>query len=133
MLSTGLYFKVVPLGDAMKHKIQEIENSLQALFAKKCRFAYYVHCLAHRLQLNLIVASKEVIPIYQFFSNFTSIINLVASSSKQHDQLRDIEASHMVELIDSEADGIYDAMTSVEFVFILHFMIEMLGIINDLC
>ncbi|KAH1129967.1 hypothetical protein J1N35_001345, partial [Gossypium stocksii] len=29
------------------------------------------------------------------------IINLVASSSKQHDQLRDIEASHIVELIDS--------------------------------
>ncbi|KAH1040436.1 hypothetical protein J1N35_042179 [Gossypium stocksii] len=39
----------------------------------------------------------------------------------------------MAELIDSEADGIYDAMTFVEFVFILHFMIEMLGIIDDLC
>ncbi|KAH1130661.1 hypothetical protein J1N35_002039 [Gossypium stocksii] len=33
----------------------------------------------------------------------------------------------------SEANGIYDAMTSVEFVFILHFLIEMLGITDDLC
>ncbi|KAK5819131.1 hypothetical protein PVK06_024092 [Gossypium arboreum] len=33
----------------------------------------------------------------------------------------------------SEADGIYDTITSVEFVFILDFMIEMLGITNDLC
>ncbi|KAL1160867.1 hypothetical protein V6Z11_A07G093500 [Gossypium hirsutum] len=32
----------------------------------------------------------------------------------------------------SEVDGIYDGMTSVEFVFILHFMIEMFGISDDL-
>ncbi|PPR85347.1 hypothetical protein GOBAR_AA35342 [Gossypium barbadense] len=109
---------------------------------------------------------------------------------KRHDQLRDIELSHIIELIDSgelktgkvknqvetlqcpgdtrwgshlaslnrlmmmlesiyvvlqdiikfdnltqrsEADEIYNAMASVEFVFILHFMIEMLGITDDLC
>nr|KJB09963.1 hypothetical protein B456_001G178200 [Gossypium raimondii] len=127
--------------------------------------------------------SKKVIPISQFFSYLTGIINLVASSSK------DIEASHITKLIDSgeleigkgknqvgtlqrpgdtqwrshlaslnslirmfnsvcvvlqdiikfdnltqmsEADGIYDAMAFVEFVFILHFMIEMFGITDDL-
>ena len=32
----------------------------------------------------------------------------------------------------SEADGAYDIMTSFEFVFILHLMRELLGIINDL-
>ncbi|TYI43649.1 hypothetical protein ES332_A01G184300v1 [Gossypium tomentosum] len=114
---------------------------------------------------------------------------------KQHDQLRDIEASHIVKLIDSsefetgkgknqvgtiqcprntqwgshlaylnslmrifdycyidsicvvlqyiiksdnltqmrEVNGIYDAMTSIEFIFIFHFMIEMPRIIDDLC
>ncbi|KAK8370342.1 hypothetical protein V6Z12_A01G172700 [Gossypium hirsutum] len=113
----------------------------------------------------------------------------------QHDQLRDIEASHIAELIDSsefeigkgknqvgtiqcprntqwgshlaylnslmrifdcntpnpfkkmkqkcenrghgrvarEVNGIYDAMTSIEFIFIFHFMIEMPRIIDDLC
>ncbi|PPD93624.1 hypothetical protein GOBAR_DD09455 [Gossypium barbadense] len=91
----------------------------------------------------------EVIPICQFFSYLTGIINLVASSSKRHDQLRDIEASHITKLIDSgvleigkgknqvgtlqrPADGINDAMAFVEFVFILHFMIEMFGITDDL-
>ncbi|KAK5812853.1 hypothetical protein PVK06_028296 [Gossypium arboreum] len=124
-----------------------------------------------------------------FFSYLTGIINLVASLIKRDDQLRDIEASYIAELIGggeletgkgknqvdslqfpsntrwgshlaslnslmrmldsicvvlqdiiksrnltrrSEADGIYDAMISVEFAFILHFMIEMLGITNDL-
>ncbi|KAK5834116.1 hypothetical protein PVK06_017990 [Gossypium arboreum] len=126
--------------------------------------------------------SKEVILICQSFSYLIGIINLVAYSSKRHDQLRDIEASHVVELIDSgeletgkgknqvsthqhlgntrwgsnlaslnslmrmfnsicvvlqdiinsKSDGIYDAMTFIEFVFILHFMIEMLGIIANL-
>ncbi|KAK8278798.1 hypothetical protein V6Z11_D09G066400 [Gossypium hirsutum] len=125
-------------------------------------FAYYVLCLVYRLQLTPVVASKEVIPICQFFSYLT-----------------DIEASHIAELIDngeletgkgknqagtlqpslnslirmfnsvcvvlqdiikfrnltqrSEADEIYNAMTSVDFVFTLHFLIEMLGIIDDLC
>ncbi|TYH31487.1 hypothetical protein ES288_A01G177000v1 [Gossypium darwinii] len=137
------------------------------------------------------------IRLYSYLSNFfylTGIINLVAYSSKQHDQLRDIEASHIAELIDSnefetgkgknqvgtiqcprntqwgshlaylnslmrifeycyidsicvvlqyiiksdnltqmrEVNGIYDAMTSIEFIFIFHFMIEMPRIIDDL-
>ncbi|KAK5802969.1 hypothetical protein PVK06_030603 [Gossypium arboreum] len=33
----------------------------------------------------------------------------------------------------SEGDEIYNAVASVDFVFILHFLIEMLGIIDDLC
>ncbi|KAL6503917.1 hypothetical protein OROGR_025840 [Orobanche gracilis] len=31
------------------------------------------------------------------------------------------------------ADGAYDTMTSFEFVFILHFMIELLEVTDDLC
>ncbi|GJU31139.1 zinc finger MYM-type protein 1-like protein [Tanacetum coccineum] len=38
-------------------------NGLQALVAKDCPYAYYVHCFAHRLQLALVAASKEVIPV----------------------------------------------------------------------
>ncbi|KAG4148775.1 hypothetical protein ERO13_D05G304766v2 [Gossypium hirsutum] len=36
-------------------------------------------------------------------------------------------------LQDSGANGMYNAMTSVEFVFILHFMIDILGTTDDLC
>ncbi|KAK5772189.1 hypothetical protein PVK06_048466 [Gossypium arboreum] len=34
-------------------------NDLQALFAKKCQFAYYIHYLSHRLQLTLVNASNK--------------------------------------------------------------------------
>ncbi|KAK8348383.1 hypothetical protein V6Z12_A06G077200 [Gossypium hirsutum] len=59
--------------------IRDEWNGLQALFAKMCRFAYYVHWLAYRLQLTLAVASKE----------------------QRHNQLKDIEAFHIAELIGS--------------------------------
>jgi len=36
-------------------------NGLQALFLRKCPYAYYVPCYAHRLQLALVAASKEVV------------------------------------------------------------------------
>ena len=35
-------------------------NGLQALFFKECPYAYYVHCMAHRLQLALVTVSREV-------------------------------------------------------------------------
>ncbi|XP_073219458.1 uncharacterized protein [Cicer arietinum] len=35
-------------------------NGLQALFMKDCPYAYYVHCFAHRLQLALVSASREI-------------------------------------------------------------------------
>jgi len=51
-------------------------------------YAYYVHYFVHRLQLALVVASREVIPIHQFFSKLTFIVNIVCSSSKRHDELQ---------------------------------------------
>ena len=38
-------------------------NGLKALILKDSPYAYYVHYFAHRLQLALIGATKEVIPI----------------------------------------------------------------------
>lgn len=35
-------------------------NGLQALILKECPYAYYVHCMAHKLQLALVAASREV-------------------------------------------------------------------------
>lgn len=42
-------------------------NGLQALFLKDCLFAYYNYCFAHRLQLTLVAASKEVSYVCLFF------------------------------------------------------------------
>jgi hypothetical protein len=41
-------------------------NGLHALFIKDCAYAYYVHCYAHRLQLALVGAAKDVVPFRRF-------------------------------------------------------------------
>nr|GEU93036.1 zinc finger MYM-type protein 1-like [Tanacetum cinerariifolium] len=76
-------------------------NGLQALVAKDCLYAYYVHCFAYRVQLALVAASKEVIPVRQFFTKLTSIVNVICTSSKRHDELqkaKSIEIEHSLEL-----------------------------------
>ncbi|XP_050368880.1 uncharacterized protein LOC126786972 [Argentina anserina] len=72
---------------------------LQALFLNDCPYAYYVHYFAHRLQLALVAASREVIHIHQFFSHLSSIINVVASSCKRHDQLQDAQVDELAHLL----------------------------------
>ncbi|XP_077215543.1 uncharacterized protein LOC143850131 [Tasmannia lanceolata] len=133
-------------------------NGLKALFLKDCPYAYYVHCLAHQLQLALIRASREVIPIHQSFSKLSSIVNTIGASCKRHDELQSNQADDIAYLIfidendllkifsatctlliniisrgatssqRGDADTAYDVMTTFEFVFILHLMKEIMGI-----
>ncbi|XP_026381667.1 zinc finger MYM-type protein 1-like [Papaver somniferum] len=56
-------------------------NGLQALFRKECKYAYYVHCFAHRLQLALAKTAETLGPVWKFYSMLSSIVNLVTSSS----------------------------------------------------
>ncbi|XP_042405017.1 zinc finger MYM-type protein 1-like [Zingiber officinale] len=74
-------------------------NGLQALILGECPYAYYVHCFAHRLQLALVAASKEVIPVHHFFTKLNSIINVVSASSKRNDQLKATHASNIAHLL----------------------------------
>ena len=67
-------------------------NGLQALFLKNCPYAYYVHCMAHRLQLALVTASREVKDVYQFFDHLINIIYIVVGSSKCNDELQHAQA-----------------------------------------
>ncbi|KAL1318584.1 hypothetical protein AAHE18_15G215900 [Arachis hypogaea] len=128
-------------------------NGLQTLFLKDCPFAYYIHCLAHRLQLALVSAAKEVCYVHQFFSKLTLIVNVVTDSPKRHDQLRVAQANNVANLIADDqlvtvlkksteksnfstrgdASAAYDAITSFEFVFVLHLMRNILEVSHDLC
>ncbi|XP_073151973.1 uncharacterized protein [Henckelia pumila] len=74
-------------------------NGLQALFLRECPYAYYVHCFAHRLQLSLVAAAKEVSDVWLFFSKLTSIVNFLTGSSKRHCQLQSIREDEIVDLI----------------------------------
>jgi len=43
---------------------------------------HYIHCLAHRLQLALVTAAREVSHVHQFFSSLLLIVNVVTTSPK---------------------------------------------------
>ncbi|KAK9713266.1 hypothetical protein RND81_06G016100 [Saponaria officinalis] len=130
-------------------------SGLQTLFLNECPYAYYVHCFAHRLQLALIAASRDVISVYQFFSistvkragdtrwgshfgSLNSLLNMYnASCSVLQTVIKEGKGAQR-----GEADKAYDDMTSFEFVLVLHItpshpihwsMIRILGITNDLC
>ncbi|GMI77977.1 hypothetical protein like AT1G19260 [Hibiscus trionum] len=62
-------------------------KGLQALFLNDCPSAYYVHCFAHRLQLALVAASREVHSVHEFFNNLSFIINSADASCKRHEEL----------------------------------------------
>ncbi|XP_059453923.1 uncharacterized protein LOC132184317 [Corylus avellana] len=75
-------------------------NGLQALVSNDCPYAYYIHCFAHRLQLALVAASKEVIPIHQFFTNLSFIVNIVCASCNRFEDLRVAQAAEFAYLIE---------------------------------
>ncbi|XP_073120600.1 uncharacterized protein [Henckelia pumila] len=70
-------------------------NGLQALFLRDCPYAYYVHCFAHHLQLALVASPKKEISIWIFFSNLTTIVNLVTSSSKRNSKLQSAQVNEI--------------------------------------
>ncbi|KAL6557316.1 hypothetical protein OROMI_017666 [Orobanche minor] len=74
-------------------------KGLQALILRDCKYAYYVHCLAHRLQLALMAASQGVIALRKFFTQLSFIVNVVSASSKRTDQLRDAQVEQIAYLI----------------------------------
>ncbi|XP_075655637.1 uncharacterized protein LOC142625795 [Castanea sativa] len=76
-------------------------NGLQALFLKECPYAYYVRCMARRLQLALVTASREVKVVHQFFDHLTNIINLAVSSSKRNDELQYAQGEQIENMIAS--------------------------------
>jgi hypothetical protein len=78
-------------------------NGLKALILQECPYAYYIHCLAHQLQLALVAASREVPKIHNFFQNANFIVNTVSASPKCNDELLDnraIEIAKEIELGD---------------------------------
>ncbi|KAF3437111.1 hypothetical protein FNV43_RR19864 [Rhamnella rubrinervis] len=74
-------------GNANASNMRGAWNGLQALFLQDCPYAYYVHCFAHRLQLALNGAAKEVKYVWLFFSMLNKIVNYMSASAKCHSEL----------------------------------------------
>ena len=77
-------------------------NGLQVLILNDCSYAYYIHCFAHRLQLTLVKASKQVVPISGFFLKLILVIKTVNASCKRNEQLKVANANQIARLIDLE-------------------------------
>jgi hypothetical protein len=76
-------------------------NGLKALILNECPYAYYIHCMAHQLQLALVAASREVHEVHNFFQHANFIINVVSASPKRNDELlanQAMEIAHQIEL-----------------------------------
>jgi hypothetical protein len=71
-----------------------------SLVSNNCPYAYYIYCFAHRLQLSLVVTSKEIIFVHQFFINLTSIINIVCASCNLFEELRIAQTAEIAYLIE---------------------------------
>ncbi|CAL2232228.1 unnamed protein product [Prunus armeniaca] len=76
-------------------------NGLQALFLNDCPYEYYIYCFAHRLQLALNVATKEVGVIWRFFSMLNNIMNFVGASAKRHSELKLFRKAEIQRLLEA--------------------------------
>ncbi|CAN1818197.1 Zinc finger MYM-type protein 1 [Linum perenne] len=66
-------------------------NGLKTLILAENSAAYYVHCFAHQLQLTLVAVAKS-------HGDLSSLINLVGSSCKRRDNIRDSQATKVQRL-----------------------------------
>ena len=69
------------------------------MFLNDCPYAYYVHCFIHQLQLALVAVFREVIPIHNFFSDLTFIVNIVGASCKHHNELQAAQAKEIAKIL----------------------------------
>jgi hypothetical protein len=51
--------------------------------------AYYVHCFSHKLQLVVVAITKKIFDVGDFFDMISVLLNVVGSSCKRKDKLRE--------------------------------------------
>jgi hypothetical protein len=64
-------------------------NGLQAKIMRENSLAYYVHCFAHKLQLVVVAIAKKIFDVGDFFDMISVLLNVVGSSCKRKDKLRE--------------------------------------------
>ncbi|CAN1154321.1 Zinc finger MYM-type protein 1, partial [Linum perenne] len=74
-------------------------NGLKTLILAKNSAAYYVHCFAHQLQLTLVAVAKSHGDVSGFFTMLSSLTNLVGSSCKRRNNIRDSQATKVAEAL----------------------------------
>ncbi|XP_017248713.1 uncharacterized protein LOC108219719 [Daucus carota subsp. sativus] len=72
-------------------------NGLNILILKDNPCAYYIHCFAHQLQLALIGVVKNDRKIAVFFTQISTLTNVVYGSCKRQDLLRDKQTEEVLQ------------------------------------
>ncbi|XP_070034258.1 uncharacterized protein [Nicotiana tomentosiformis] len=73
-------------------------NGLKTLILKDNPSAYCIHCFAHQLQLTLVAVAKKHCDVDQFFDIVANVLNIVGSSFKRRNMLREDHAKKLEEL-----------------------------------
>ncbi|XP_057505606.1 uncharacterized protein LOC130788916 [Actinidia eriantha] len=94
-------------------------NGLQVLFLKDCPYAYYIHYFAHRLQLALVAAAQNDISV--------CLIDMYGATIKVLQTMVEEGSSNSIR---GEAGGALIAVRFFDFIFILHLMHRIMGIID---
>ncbi|XP_023763645.1 uncharacterized protein LOC111912142 [Lactuca sativa] len=76
------------------------DESKKEKMAIVLRFVDAEGIIRERLQLALVAASREIIPVHQFFTNLILTINVVCASSKHHNELQKENATEIEQLLE---------------------------------
>ncbi|PIA38271.1 hypothetical protein AQUCO_02800149v1 [Aquilegia coerulea] len=76
-------------------------NGLKSLILQENKYAYFIHCFAHQLQLTLVHVAKHFTPVFDFFEVISQIITLTGSSCKRKDQLVKLQLEQILKEVES--------------------------------
>ena len=79
-------------------------KGLKTLIMNEVESAHYIHCFAHQLQLALVFVAKNHSDINDFFELISRLLNMIGSSYKRRDKLREKQATNLVEAL---AEGLF--------------------------
>ena len=71
------------------NNMQDNFNGLKTLILKENLCAFYVHCFTHQLQFTLVAMAKNHVQETSLFSLVACVVNVVGTSSKHCDILRE--------------------------------------------
>ncbi|XP_039145998.1 zinc finger MYM-type protein 1-like [Dioscorea cayenensis subsp. rotundata] len=117
-------------------------NGLKTLILKENPFAFYIHCFAHQLQLVVVSVAKgkgkhqetnlAKVGDTHWGSHFTTLIHLLTMWESVLEVLQNVCQDGSVADQKGLASSLISKMESFEFVFVLHLMMKVLGITNEL-
>ncbi|CAN6331651.1 unnamed protein product, partial [Urochloa humidicola] len=75
-------------------------KGLKTLIMQESPSAYYIHCFAHQLQLELVAVAKGNTDCKGFFDQVSLLLNIVGVSCKRHGMLRNARLEQITKALD---------------------------------